>query len=87
MEPALEQLIALWNELGLATKVGLFAQAATCGLLIAAIHKKPSRVLCALALLAAILGFFGLSMVGIGNAEYVICGSLDAPAWCRGPER
>lgn len=76
--------IELWNQLGPLSKLGLFAQAATCGLVASSIW-RPSKPLAIAALITAILGFFGLSLVGIGEAEYTIYGALDPPRWCRPP--
>ena len=72
---------AVWEQLGLMTQVGLVAQAATIGLLAAAV-RKPSKTLAIAALVASVLGLFGLSLAGIGNAEYTICGTIDPPPWC-----
>ena len=77
----IEGLIALWSEFGFMTKLGLFAQAATCGLIAASIRRQSRPVLIA-ALVASIVGLFGLSLLGLGEAEYVICGSLERPTWC-----
>ena len=63
------------------TKVGLAAQAGTIGLLAAAV-RSPSRGLTIAALVTSVVGLFGLSLVGIGEAEYTICGTLDPPQWC-----
>lgn len=74
-------VIALWDALGVWAKVGVVAQAATCGVLLAALH-KPTRGLAGLALFGALVGFTGLSLYGIGSAEYTICDALDPPRWC-----
>ncbi len=76
-----EGLVALWQEMGMLTKVGLVAQAATWGLLAAAI-RTPTRGVIVAALIACTLGFLGLSLTSLGEAEYVMCGALDAPTWC-----
>ena len=71
-----------WEQLGVLTKAGLVAQAATIGLLAAAL-RKPTGRLVDVALVGAIFGLLGLSLVRIFEAEYVICGSIDPPHWCE----
>ncbi len=77
----LNAAMSAWGQVGFATKLGFVSQAATCGLLLASV-RRPSRPLTMAALAAAVVALAGLSLMGVFNIEYTVCGGVQRPEWC-----